>query len=235
MRLSAKEIIDKILDSKDLSAKVFSEKIGLDRPQAIYDIQKNKTKSVTAKMVDKIISVFPEISRTWLLTGEGEMLVNNCIRDTNKENGKIPFYDTVTVGGRDVESVLDPVSQPTTYIDAGDWFRNATAAMRHTGHSMVQYPKGCILALKEVYDRDLIIPGRDYVIETDEYRVTKQIQLLKKDYFTAYSTNEETYSDGNFIHPPFDIPMKKVKHIMLVLGYVVNENGNTIFYSNNKI
>lgn len=157
--------------------------------------------------------------------------------DTEPKGKLIPFYDDVdSIGGNNEMSAnMDGVSRPTEYIDAGDWFRDATAAIRHYGESMVEYPPGCILALKEVYDRELIIPGRDYVIETSEYRVTKRIQLGKDTkHVTAYSTNPETYADGRLIHEPFDIPWRAIRHISLVLGYVVKKNGGTMVYSNKK-
>ena len=72
--MSGADIICKILTHYQLNPKSFSEKIGLERPQAIYDIQSGKTKNISAKMADKIISVFPEVDRSWLLTGEGNML-----------------------------------------------------------------------------------------------------------------------------------------------------------------
>lgn len=70
----ASNIINKLLIYSELNAKSFSEKIGLERPQAIYDILKGKTKSISFAMQDKILSAFPELNRTWLMTGEGEML-----------------------------------------------------------------------------------------------------------------------------------------------------------------
>ena len=72
--MTGADVIDKILDYTKLNPKSFSERIGLDRPQAIYDIQSGKTKTISPRMADKIISVFPEIDRVWLLTGEGEIL-----------------------------------------------------------------------------------------------------------------------------------------------------------------
>ena len=87
--------------------------------------------------------------------------------------------------------------------------------------------------MKEVRDRELIIPGRDYVIETSEYRVTKRVQLGKtKEYITAYSTNTSTYPDGRLIHEPFDIPWRAIVRIYVVLGYVVKKNGGTVIFSN---
>ena len=68
------EVITKVLAYTKLNAKQLAERIGLDRPQAIYDILKGKTKSISPAMANKILSVFPEIDRGWLMTGEGDML-----------------------------------------------------------------------------------------------------------------------------------------------------------------
>ena len=54
------------------TVKAFSEDIGLERPQALYDIQKGKTKSITEKLSNKIISVFSELSKNWLMIGSGD-------------------------------------------------------------------------------------------------------------------------------------------------------------------
>lgn len=152
-------------------------------------------------------------------------------------NRLIPFYDDVSsIGGKNnLVADTETVTSTTEYIDAGDWFKDATAAIRHYGDSMIEYPSGCILALKEVLDRELIIPGRDYCIETSEYRVTKRLQKGKSnEYITAYSTNKETYPDGRMVHEPFDVPWRAINNISLVLGYVVKKNGGTMVFNSNK-
>lgn len=94
------------------------------------------------------------------------------------EKKKIPLYDdAVTIGGvNEQTAVVDDASRPTEWVDAGDWFPAATSAIHHYGDSMVEYPSGCVLVLKRVQDPKLLINGENYVIETDEYRITKQIQ-----------------------------------------------------------
>ena len=114
--------------------------------------------------------------------------------------------------------------QPAEWIDAGDWFHEATAAIRHYGDSMIEYPSGSILALKKVEDLRLIIPGRNYVVETTEFRVTKQLQpQQERQLIMAYSTNRETYPDGSLINAPFAIPLETVRTIWQVLGCVIKE------------
>lgn len=142
---------------------------------------------------------------------------------------RIPFYDDViTIGGvNELSADTDNGhSHVAEWIDAGDWFPEATAAIRHYGDSMVEYPSGSILALKRVNDRRLIINGRNYVIETSEFRITKQLQDDGGDYIIAYSSNKDTYPDGHQIHSPIRIPKDTIRHIDLVLGCVQKEYSN---------
>ncbi len=141
---------------------------------------------------------------------------------------KIPLYDVQSFGGHngsaaDTETAVSHVAE---WIDAGDWFPGATAAIRHYGDSMVEYPSGSILALRRVEDTRLLINGRNYVIETSEFRITKQLQDDGGDYIMAYSSNRETYPDGRQIHSPIRIPKSTIRHIDLVLGCVTKEYSN---------
>ncbi len=160
------------------------------------------------------------ISPQWLLTGEGDMF-------SNTKGKRIPLYDdAATIGGyNDVVANVDEASRIAQYVDAGDWFPAATSAIYHYGDSMVEYPSGCILALKRVDNPKLLVNGEHYVIETSEFRVTKQI-MDKGDYIMAYSTNKETYPDGELIYAPFAIPKEDIRHMDLVLGCVVKRVSN---------
>ena len=171
---------------------------------------------------DLIFTKCRGLNPMWLLTGEGEMF----IKEGEK---KIPLYDDVdTIGGNNgVVANVDDGARVTEWIDAGDWFPAATSAIHHYGDSMIEYPSGCILALKRVNDPRLLINGENYVIETDEFRVTKQLQD-DGDCIIAYSTNRETYPDGRLIHAPFRIPKEAIRHLDLVLGCVIRKFSNPI-------
>ena len=208
----------------------FANVLGI-KQGSLSDIYRKKNGVGVSESIKRKLDKDYSINIDWLTTGEGKMLKNETV---DKKNGNlIPFYDdTISVGGTNQVANVDGVSQPAEYIDAGDWFREATAAIRHYGESMEEYPTGCILALREVTDRNLVIPGRDYVIETSEYRVTKRLQLGRtSDSITAYSTNKETYPDGRLVHEPFEISWSAIVHIFLVLGYVVKKNGGTMVFN----
>lgn len=168
----------------------------------------------------------PEHQLSKLLLNRMEWDVS-ALRIQEEEKKKIPLYDdATTIGGHnDVVANVDDASRVAEYIDAGDWFPAATSAIHHYGESMIEYPSGCILALKRVEDPRLLVNGEHYVIETSEFRVTKQI-VDKGDYIMAYSTNKETYPDGELIYAPFAIPKDDIRHMDLVLGCVVKRVSN---------
>lgn len=212
--------IEKVAEYYGKSMRQLSIMLGLASPQAFYDIKSGKVQNLSRKILDKAKENLPEINASWLITGDGEMLVS-------AEKKKIPLYDdVVSVGGyNDTVANVDAQHQVSEWVDAGDWFPDATAAIHHYGDSMVEYPSGCILVLKRVNDPRLLINGEHYVIETDEFRITKQIQD-DGDAITAYSTNRDTYPDGRLIHSPIRIPKEAIRHLDLVVGCVIKKFGN---------
>ena len=89
-----KEVIIKLLDYSKLNVKQFSEKLGMQRAQAIYDIVSGKTKRISEKLANQIISEFPELTKVWLLTGEGELL---------KHSSAVSSDHSVSIAGNDIK------------------------------------------------------------------------------------------------------------------------------------
>jgi hypothetical protein len=182
-----------------------------------------KNTPLNSTTIENIFTHYPSLNLEWLLTGNGSMLKE---QQNQVSKNLIPFFlDVGSVGGSSLE--VNDGNSSVEYIDAGDWFPNATAAIRHYGDSMVEYPSGSILALREVKDLNFgFILGQNYVIEYGEdwNRVTKRIQK-DGEHFMAYSSNEETYKDGRLIHQPF--VLKQIHRAWRVLGYVVKTESST--------
>lgn len=214
--------IRQFIDYKDISINKFSTSVGASNSYFNKILKDNN--SIGSDRIEKILRTYPEINPEWLLTGEGDMLRNTTpIKDSKN---LIPLYDDVsTIGGTSMVADISGVSTPSEYIDAGDWFSGVTAAIRHYGDSMVEYPNGCILALRQLHEQSSIVWGRNYVVETSEIRVTKRLQTCKDDEncIMAYSTSPETYPDGQLIHEPFKIRKDDIRKVFLVLGRVVKE------------
>lgn len=202
------------------------------------ELEKLKAKGISRAEIARRLDILPQQLNNIINGSRGisDKFIDSFIKEfdislfdlSNKERRKkIPLYDVESIGGHnDVVADTDtPAGHVAEWIDAGDWFPGATAAIRHYGDSMIEYPSGSILALKRVEDTSLLINGRNYVIETSEFRITKQLQV-DGDYIMAYSSNRETYPDGRQIHAPIRIPKTSIRHIDLVLGCVLKEYSN---------
>ncbi|MGC4130178.1 MAG: S24 family peptidase [Bergeyella sp.] len=165
------------------------------------------------------------------------------VKDYSEEYGRknlIPLYDGLIAAGTNFQVDLSPQMEPVEYIDAGDWFRDATAAMRVHGESMhPEYNSGSIIAMKEVQEKRLVVYGQDYVIETSEYRVLKRLQRADdKQYWMLASVNMEVWEagplKGRLIHEPFDVHIDDVSRLFKVLGCVKRNESSRIVYNNGK-
>lgn len=68
-------VIQEILVYTGKNAKQFSDSIGKERPQWLYDVMNpEKVTGLSSRMVDMICETYPEFSRSYLLTGEGTLI-----------------------------------------------------------------------------------------------------------------------------------------------------------------
>lgn len=227
--MSLQNRLTEYLSDKSLTFRDFERLCGLSNGTAA------RLRETTRKSTFDRIAISCDLNINWLLTGEGEMTIDTDknserrIVGSPKEAARlIPFYDAETTGG--YEGRVSSSTEEATlkgYIQAGGWFNGReTAAIRHVGDSMVEYPNGCVLAVREVTERRLLVPGQNYVIETMEYRITKRVQRgSSPDTIALYSTNQEKYEDGRLIYEPFEISLEDVRRIFSVLGYIVNQSG----------
>ena len=69
------QIIETLAEHFKVTVSELAQKSGYERAQSFYDVISGKTKNISPKMANKIAAAFPEISKDWLLTGNGSMLV----------------------------------------------------------------------------------------------------------------------------------------------------------------
>lgn len=135
---------------------------------------------------------------------------------------RIPFYDAVAVGGASMLADQNPVSDAAEMINPGTWFRTAQGALRVYGHSMFpKYPAGCIIAFKNGTDMSVIHYGEDYVIELEDRRIVKRVQKSKQaEHIQVNSYNTMKDDSGSAVYSSYDIPLRAVKRMYMVLGKI---------------
>ena len=74
--MNAKEILETILKNEGITYNELSKKMGLKRAQALYDIRDGKIKHISHEAAEKIISAYPQYNKSWLLTGDGNVINN---------------------------------------------------------------------------------------------------------------------------------------------------------------
>jgi hypothetical protein len=75
-------VIQEILVYTGKNAKQFSDSIGKDRPQWLYDVMNpEKVTGLSSRMVDMICETYPEFSRSYLLTGEGALIKTDKVEN----------------------------------------------------------------------------------------------------------------------------------------------------------
>jgi hypothetical protein len=219
--MKAIERVKQYIDFKGFNNSSFEKENELSNGYIATQLKRNADlgEGVLNKILDNCLDVNPE----WLLTGKGSMLKID-LPEANESKNLIPFYEDVqSIGGNNLVAETGAVYNSNILIDAGDWFKGATAAIRHYNDSMIEYPSGCILALRELKDKTEIEWGRNYVVETREMRITKKLAELDQNYIMGYSTNKDTYFDGTLIHQPIKIRKESILKIARVLGSVNKE------------
>jgi SOS-response transcriptional repressor LexA len=171
----------------------------------------------------------------WIITGDGPTKRTEENLNPAGVGKLIPFFDAIATAGHHLMQEDQPAyGTPRETVNTGTLFRDATAAMRVYGDSMFpKYQAGCMIALKEVFDKENLVYGEDYVVETSEQRVLKR--MLKSDkgdeYIELNSINPQKDDRGRAIYAPKDIHLTKIKRIYKVLGQVRYEiGGDTIIH-----
>ncbi|MBR5592759.1 MAG: hypothetical protein IKW46_01680 [Bacteroidaceae bacterium] len=72
--VDARMIIDEVLKAVGMNAPTFAGKIGINY-QRIFDLQRGRTKKFNPGVANLICDAFPQISKTFLFTGEGPVVI----------------------------------------------------------------------------------------------------------------------------------------------------------------
>lgn len=101
------EILQEVLYHYKLNANQLAIKLNLKRAQVLYDILDGKS-GISQKMAAKIVEVFPEINKAWLLTGEGIRIKNEVDKKLYDHN---PEYLENVVSEADQPAAIESSSQ----------------------------------------------------------------------------------------------------------------------------
>lgn len=219
-----KIILNEIIQTLCLGNKAeFARTINIS-PQTITNWM---NRGISKDGLTAIQKAYPNISTSWLFTGEGEMLKKS--EDTefietaasDETQVMIPLVHIDSVGG-----VYSPNSLAASeqYIERMIPFPDARpgdVAILQSGNSMAPtIPAGAILQIRRVEGwREYFGYGSDFVLWlTDDRRITKQILKYDPDpanYVTCHSYNPEAADE--------ELPKKMIQEVWKVVNVLINK------------
>lgn len=214
--------ITKVIDYLGETANSFATKLGYQRAQTIYDIQKMKSApSYDFFQRFTIAGYSAMINLDWLLTGEGNMLRTESEKEENIPGAHpsdspmegIPLIPISAMAGAFTgeQTVLEYECErfvvPT--------FKGAEFLISVKGSSMYpKYNSGDIVACKRLPMDELFFQwNKVYVLDTDQGPLIKRVKPgSDKEHVLIVSDNER--------YEPFELPLNRIYHVALVIGVI---------------
>lgn len=158
--------IEKVVKWSGMSVNAFAKHIGLGRAENLYQIKKGKNR-ISANLAQTIVDHYPQISKGWLLSGEGAMLVRDAIRQSTD----IPFFEMEAVKYASSREYIT-----TTFYISCPMFDKGTFAALCMGDAMVpEIPTASVGVFAKV-EIDQIVPGKTYLIVSESFTGIRTIR-----------------------------------------------------------
>jgi repressor LexA len=206
-----KQNILQFIEFKGISKYKFYQTTGITR--GILDQNNGMSEENTARF----IAYFPEINSEWLLTGKGEML-----KDHKVVAVAVPAVQPgVGIPLIPLDAMAGMATGELTILEADcerfviPMFKGADYLIPVKGSSMYpKYSSGDVVACKILPLRDLFFQwNKVYVLDTAQGPVIKRIRPSNQEnYIQLFSENPS--------YPPFDLSIKQINAIAIVIGVV---------------
>ena len=164
------ERLERVITYTKLSTNAFALSIGMQRSENIYHIKRGNF-GISDDLAERIVARYPEINPTWLLSGVGDMLINNSTKMS-----VVPFYE------KGVEHLLNycnnNVQLPNYHLP---FSCDCDAVVRVLSRSMVAPGTAATdLFIKSVTTADMI-QGNEYLIVLSGETLWRKIRHVKNE------------------------------------------------------
>lgn len=164
--LTAWQRLETIIKMSGMSINAFARCIGLSRGENLYQIKKGNN-GISRDLANRIINYYPQISFSWLVTGEGAMTI-----DGKSETG-IPFYSCSCPD--DIDRLA--FDEPDGYVAMPN-FEDCCAVIAHNWAAKDGIPQGAYVFLHRMEKR--YVRMGQYFLVSDQYVGFCHIRTLSK-------------------------------------------------------
>lgn len=207
--MGVKERLIEFLKTEGISNSEFSRKMGLS-PAYIASMRK----SMPEEKVEKLMSLFPQLNREWLMYGEGEMIKEFKDKEINPhrmDRQMVPLIPAQAHAGT-FEMYSEGVV-PEDCLKIYSPYQGVQCAIRVIGDSMEpEINSGSILFLEKINDKAFIPWGSPLVLDTENGSLVKLLYPSSKgeEYLEVRSYNSN--------YPPFEVPKQSIYGIYRIRG-----------------
>lgn len=203
---------------KNLSIRKLESAIGASNGLISGAIKKGS--DISSAWISLIVENFRDINPRWLLTGEGDMLLNekqttilSLIPSTSPQEG-IPLIPINAWGGS-LQGVHDTIMDYDCDRYIIPLFKGADFLISVRGDSMVpKYYSGDIVACKRVFISDIWFQwGKVYILDTAQGSILKRVRKGKDDDTILLVSENQDYE-------PFELHKDQIYNIALVVGVI---------------
>jgi hypothetical protein len=164
------ERLERVIAHTGLSANAFALSIGMQRSENIYHIKRGNF-GISDDLAERIVARYPEINSTWLLSGVGEMLIND-----SANSSVVPFYE------KGVEQLLNYCnSNPQLNTYQLPFICDCDVVVRtHTRSMVTPGTAATDLFLKSISPAEMI-QGNEYLIVLRDETLWRKIRHVKNE------------------------------------------------------
>jgi len=217
------ERVGQYIEAKGISYYAFENHLGASRGSISKAVKDGK--SIGSNVLEKILSLYPDLNPSWLLTGQGTMLKDTDVNepaiktfklktDRTIDSQQIPLYDLEAVAGIVPLFVNNTALQPIDHISIPH-LPKCDGAVYVTGDSMYPVLKSGDIVMYKIIDDIVngIFWGEMYLLGVDiggeEYITVKYINRSDKEGYVKL-VSENTH------HQPKDVALDKIRALALV-------------------
>lgn len=220
--MELKERIKKFIEHLGIETRAFEVRCSLSN-----GFVNNAGHSIREASLNKIIEVYPELNKNWLITGDGNMLLAESMPEDKSDplahhafseesverNKAIPIYDLDISAGTITRLIEDNNNIPLSgwlYLKGAP---NTTGliGVRAKGNSMATFINGGdTMLIRKLENYNFIPPGHAYVIISDELSVVKYIRNGRDNEHWTLRSHNDIYED-------FEVKRSDIKHIYIVV------------------
>lgn len=191
MQPTVKDRLIQFIKSQKIAVRAFEAAAGLSNGYL-----RNLRSSPTVSVMEKIFNAYPDLNRTWLLAGEGSMLVDDSAPAHTGQVQTRPRIPVTAAAGY-LSGIAEGISADDCELvpvipGVPDY---ACTIVVHGDSMMPKYESGDELAITPVRDRHSLLWGHAYVLDTRDGTILKRLYDHDADTVRCVSYNPE-YPDS---------------------------------------